>query len=114
MLVARQGEEIVGTMRLIEANQGLFGFRHFTPANVAVYLIGLAVSPQSRGRGVGRQLVDFATQAARDWPADALWLDTYDHAAGAGGFYEKCGFRRVGESFNQAALRYYEWRVGDE
>lgn len=114
MLVARRGTDIVGTVRLIEANQALFDFSTFTRASVALYVIGLAVLPRCRGQGVGRELMESAKAAARAWPAQALWLDTYEHAAGAGRFYEKCGFRKVGTGmFNRPLLGYYEWRVFD-
>jgi len=32
------------------------------------------------------------------WPADAVLLDAYDHPAGAGAFYTRCGFRHVGQT----------------
>jgi ribosomal protein S18 acetylase RimI-like enzyme len=80
--------------------------------DVAVYVIGLAVAPDCRGQGVGRELIEACKSAARRWPAQALWLDTYDHAAGAGLFYEKCGFRKVGRTvFKDAPLSFYEWHA---
>lgn len=114
VLVARRGEapeqRIVGTVRLMQANQVLFDYRAFTRAETALYVIGLAVSPQARGQGVGRELMESAKAAARAWPAQALWLDTYENAAGAGRFYLKCGFRKVGTStLHGSALSYYEW-----
>jgi len=112
VLVAREGERLLGTVRLLPANQALFDFSFFTPAACALYVIGLAVSPACRGRGVARALMESAKAAARKWPADALWLDTYDGAVGAAGFYEKCGFRRVGLTTRDGAgLVFYEWRV---
>jgi hypothetical protein len=32
------------------------------------------------------------------WPADAIRLDAYDHPAGAGTFYTRCGFLHVGQA----------------
>jgi hypothetical protein len=56
--------------------------------------------------------MESAKAAARFWPAQALWLDTYEHAAGAGRFYEKCGFTRVGAGAKPLAhLSFYEWHV---
>ncbi len=112
MLVARRGEEIVGTVRLIRANPMLLDASAFTPVGVALYLIGLAVEPQARAQGIGRELVETCKRIARSWPAQALWLDTYATAAGAGRFYEKCGFRQVGPTmFKDAPMRFYEWRT---
>lgn len=113
MLVARRGAEIVGTVRLIRANPLLLDAQAFTPVGVALYLIGLAVAPLVRGQGIGRELVETCKEVARSWPAQALWLDCYDTVAGAGPFYEKCGFRQVGPVvFKDAPLRFYEWRTG--
>jgi ribosomal protein S18 acetylase RimI-like enzyme len=68
------------------------------------------VAPLARGRGIGRALMESAKEAARVTPMDALWLDVYDHVAGAGSFYEKCGFRKVGKvSHQQTVLIGYEW-----
>lgn len=112
MLVARRDEEIVGTVRLMQANQALYDHHAFTPAAIALYVIGLAVAPQARAQGVGRELMESAKAAARFWPAQALWLDTYEHEAGAGRFYEKCGFRLAGSgALNGSPLSYYEWRL---
>jgi GNAT superfamily N-acetyltransferase len=112
MLVARRDDEIVGTVRLMQANQAVFDFRMFTPAKVALYVIGLAVAPHARAQGVGRELMESAKSAARFWPAEALWLDTYEHEAGAGRFYEKCGFRRAGSgTLEGPPLGFYEWRA---
>ncbi|HUQ09215.1 MAG TPA: GNAT family N-acetyltransferase [Steroidobacteraceae bacterium] len=112
MLVARRDDEIVGTVRLMQADQTLYDYRAFTPATVALYVIGLAVAPHAHGQGVGRELMESAKAAARFWPAEALWLDTYESAAGAGRFYEKCGFRKVGaQRLNGSPLTYYEWRA---
>ena len=46
---------------------------------------------------------------AAAWPADAIRLDAYDHAAGAGPFYAKCGFRERGRVvYRGNPLAYYE------
>jgi ribosomal protein S18 acetylase RimI-like enzyme len=116
MLVARNGTEIVGTVRLIRANPLLLDASAFTPVGVALYLIGLAVAPRHRSQGVGRALVDACKAIACAWPAQALWLDAYEHPAGAGGFYVRCGFRKVGLTLFKDApqahhLSFYEWRT---
>ena len=112
VLVARLQEKLVGTVRLIEANPALLDASRFTPVRTALYVIGLAVAVDCRGQGVGRELMEVCKATARSWPAQALWLDTYEHAAGAGRFYEKCGFRKVGVSaLLDGQLGYYEWGV---
>jgi GNAT superfamily N-acetyltransferase len=113
VLVARRGTEIIGTVRLARALPWAIDSSCFAPVSKALYVLGLAVSPHCRGMGVGRQLMDAAKDAARAWPAEALWLDAYDHSAGAGPFYMECGFRRVGRTqYREVPLIYYEWLAG--
>jgi ribosomal protein S18 acetylase RimI-like enzyme len=113
VLVARRDAKVVGTVRLAAARPLAFDSAAFTPVNQALYVLGLAVAPQMRNQGLGRALMDAAKEAASSSGVDALWLDAYDHAAGAGPFYEKCGFRHVGRTtLNDQPLFYYEWLAG--
>jgi hypothetical protein len=51
-------------------------------------------------------------ETARSRDAQALWLDAYEHAAGAGPFYVKCGFRKVGHTAQaEVPLCFFEWLV---
>lgn len=110
MLVARRDAEIVGTVRLTTAQQWAIDASCFSPAKTALYVLGLAVSPQARGEGIGQQLMRAAKESVHAWPADAAWLDAYDDAAGAGAFYIRCGFREVARTtFGLIPLIYYEW-----
>lgn len=112
VLVARREGEIIGTVRLVPALPALFDSSAFTPVERPWYVLGLAVSPTVRGAGVGRQLMEAAKEAAQARGAQALWLDAYDHIAGAGPFYQKCGFRRVGRTeSHEVPLFYFEWLV---
>ena len=73
-------------------------------------MLGLAVAPHCRGAGIGRQLMEAAKEAARARGAQALWLDAYEHRAGAGGFYAKCGFKMVGRTHLRGLpLLWFEW-----
>ena len=110
VLVARRETEIVGTVRLTTAKPWAIDSSCFTPVKSAFYVLGLAVAPEARGQDVGRDLMEAAKNAARLWPIEALWLDAYDHSAGAGHFYQKCGFRKVGRTqYREVPLIYYEW-----
>lgn len=110
VLVARQGAELVGTVRLVRALPGVIDSSSFTVVANPWYVLGLAVAPERQGQGVGRQLMDAAKQAALARGAQALWLDAYEHQAGAGPFYMKCGFSRVGRTAHgQVPLIYFEW-----
>jgi GNAT superfamily N-acetyltransferase len=113
MLVARRDSRVVGTVRLARADPTTFDSERFTKVRTALYVLGLAVAPEWRKQGIGRELMDAAKQEVRSRPADALWLDAYDSDAGAGPFYLRCGFRCVGPGNRKdLALMYYEWLPG--
>lgn len=57
-------------------------------------LLGVYVDPGYAGRGIGRMLLDAVEARARNEGLDVL---TVFAALNAAGFYEACGFRRVGE-----------------
>ena len=115
VLVARRDGQLVGTVRLITARPWAIDSSCFTPVKSALYVLGLAVAPEARGQGVGRDLMEAAKDAARSWPIEALWLDAYDHIAGVGPFYLKCGFRKVGRTqYREVPLIYYEWLASQE
>ena len=115
VLVARGDSAIIGTVRLAKALPWAIDSGGFTPVATALYVLGLAVAAEARGQGIGRELMEATKEAARSWPAEALWLDAYDHTAGAGPFYVECGFRKVGPSTRgEVPLTYYEWLVCQE
>jgi GNAT superfamily N-acetyltransferase len=115
VLVARRGSEIIGTVRLTRALPWAIDSSAFTPVATALYVLGLAVAPEARGKGVGRLLMDAAKATARSESMQAVWLDAYEHRAGAGPFYVKCGFREVGRTkHREIPLMYYEWLSGSD
>lgn len=93
--VARRGKRIVGSFRLATMKPWAIDRTKFPPARKPLYLTGMVVDPRAQGQGIGRSCVERMIEAARAWPADAIRLDAYDHAAGAGEFYARCGFREV-------------------
>jgi predicted N-acetyltransferase YhbS len=109
VLVARRDAGIVGTVRLEAKKPWAIDVSYFTAVAKAVYLHDLAVAPREHGKGVGTLLVEEAKALARAWPSETIRLDAYDHAAGAGPFYAKCGFREVGRmSYRGVPLIYFE------
>ena len=69
----------------------------------------MAVAPELQRQGIGKRCVAAAMEIARAWPADAIFLDAYDAAAGAGEFYRRCDFREVGRApYRGAPLIYFE------
>lgn len=49
------------------------------------------------GQGLGRALLGTVVDAATEWGADVLWLGVWEKNSRAIAFYEKNGFREVGE-----------------
>ena len=109
VLVARRMAEVIGTVRLEAKKPWAIDVRYFVGVPKAVYLHDLAVAPLAQGNGVGRLLVEAAKDVARAWPSNAIRLDAYDHSAGAGTFYAKCGFHEVGKvTYRGVPIVYFE------
>jgi GNAT superfamily N-acetyltransferase len=109
VIVARQGDEIVGTFRLATKKPWAIDTKYFSKCDRPLYLLAMAIRPKLQRQGLGLRCLEEAVRIARAWPADAIRLDAYDAAAGAGGFYERCGCRERGRvTYRSAPLIYYE------
>ena len=108
-VIARSNRRIAGTLRLARKKPWAIDIAYFTEAERPLYLTGMAVCPELQGKGIGRLLLKEAEAVARAWPADAIRLDAFDAAAGAGAFYAKCGFREVARvTYKKSPLVYFE------
>jgi GNAT superfamily N-acetyltransferase len=115
VFVARRRGSIVATLRLATKKPWAIDPAYFAKVPRCLYLTDMAVAPDFQRRGIGRECMADAARIARLWPADAIRLDAYDAAAGAGPFYEKCGLREVGRAvYRQSPLIYYELMVRAE
>ena len=109
VLAIRDRNDIVGTLTLQTRKPWSIDVSYFTPCQRPLYLINMAVRPDRQRQGVGSLLLAEALTMARSFPADAIRLDAYDSAAGAGDFYRKCGYRQVGGmAFRGVPLLYFE------
>jgi len=109
LIVARDGDVVVGTLTLATKKPWAIDVQYFTPVSKALYLTGMAVDPSRQKSGIGSRLLIEAVGIARAWPAHAIRLDAYDAAAGAGEFYAKCGFDQRGRAiYRGTPLIYYE------
>lgn len=114
VLVARSGDAITGTLVLATKKPWAIDVSYFTAVPKAIYLHSMAVAPEMQRQGIGRMLLDEARRVARAWPGQAIRLDAYDAAAGAGAFYSKCGFREVGRVvYRGTPLVYFEALLGE-
>ncbi len=107
--VGRNGKRILTVVRLATKKPWAIDVSYFTPVKRPLYLTGMVVSVAQQGQGLGRLALEDARAVATAWPADAIRLDAYDHEAGAGPFYVKCGFRERGRVVHKGdPLVYYE------
>lgn len=57
----------------------------------------LATAPDTQGKGIGRQMVEFCIQYAKDKGYKGIRLDVVPDNIPARRLYEKCGFKYVGD-----------------
>ena len=107
--VGRAGKRILTVLRLATKKPWAIDVSYVTPVKRPLYLTGMSVAMAHQGQGLGRLALDDAIAVAREWPADAIRLDAFDADAGAGAFYDKCGFRERGRVLYKGdPLVYYE------
>lgn len=83
IFMAYAGSEAVGCVALIPMRDGVYE------------LSKMAVSPQLRGRGLGRRLLHHAIAQARSLGAKSLFLGSNTRLKDAIHLYESAGFRHV-------------------
>jgi GNAT superfamily N-acetyltransferase len=100
---------LIATLTISRRKPWSIDEKYFTSVQRPLYLTAMAVAPQWQGKGVGRRCIEEAKAICEKWPADAIRLDAYDAAAGAGEFYRTCGFREVGRtSYRKTPVIYFE------
>jgi GNAT superfamily N-acetyltransferase len=109
VFIARDRRKTIATLTLSTRKPWAIDTKYFSASKRPLYLTSMEVSPGRQRQGIGRLCLEEACRIAREWPADAIRLDAYDIAAGAGDFYRKCGFREVGRvTYRRAPLIYFE------
>ena len=81
--VAADGDVVVGCAALIRFGDGVFE------------LSKMAVSPHTRGQGVGRRLLGYVIEQARAMGAHTVFLGSSTRLKNAVHLYESLGFRHV-------------------
>jgi GNAT superfamily N-acetyltransferase len=100
---------LIASLRLCTKKPWAIDTRYFSACSAPVYLTDMAVTPTLQRRGLGRLCLQEASRLGREWPADAIRLDAFDAAAGAGEFYRKCGYAEVGRvTYRSTPLIYFE------
>jgi GNAT superfamily N-acetyltransferase len=110
IFVALHRGDIVASLKLATKKPWAIDLKYFSKAKHPLYLTSMAVAPELQRQGLGRACFAEAAKIARRAKADAIFLDAWDHpAAGAGGFYAKCGCRETGRTkYRGVPLIYYE------
>lgn len=112
VFVMRRRDELIATLCLATRKPWAIDTTYFTACKRPLYLTDMAVAPSSQRRGIGGRCVEEVRKVARACSADAIRLDAYDAAAGAGPFYAKCGFREVGRvTYRGTPLVYFEMLI---
>jgi GNAT superfamily N-acetyltransferase len=110
--LARQHGKLIAMLALGTKKPWAIDRKYFSKCDRPLYLTDMAVAPELQRQGIGRLCVEAAKKIAKEWPANAIFLDAYDAKAGAGEFYRKCGFREVGRaSYRGVPLVYFEMFV---
>jgi GNAT superfamily N-acetyltransferase len=109
VFIARDGRTIIGTLELATKKPWAIDRSYFTDCDRPLYLTAMAVEPDRQRHGTGRAMLEDVKRVVQAWPGDAIRLDAYDLAGGAGEFYAKCGYREMGRvTYRGAPLIYYE------
>ena len=110
ILVVTRSGRIVGLVSMGTKKPWAIDLEYFSPVSKALYLHSVNVHPTLQRSGIGRQLMERVKQLAKEWPVDAIRLDAYDGPSGAGPFYKKCGFEKLGHAvYRTVPLIYYEY-----
>ncbi|HUP12711.1 MAG TPA: GNAT family N-acetyltransferase [Niastella sp.] len=112
VLIAKVDDKVVGTVRLSSSRPWIIDPAYFTPVSRPIYLVDMAVRPGYQRIGVGKTLIEQAKAMAAALTGDSIRLDAYEGIAGAGGFYEKCGFTEMGHIlYKKVPHVYFEWLI---
>jgi GNAT superfamily N-acetyltransferase len=109
VLVAKDSDQIVGTLCLQTKKPWAIDVTRFTKVLLPLYLVDMAVDPDWQRKGIGTYMLREVKSYVAAWPAQAIRLDAYDAAAGAGDFYLKCGYTERGHIvYKENPLIYFE------
>jgi ribosomal protein S18 acetylase RimI-like enzyme len=95
--IAEAGGQVVGCITLYERGDGLARLGH------------LVLTPESRGSGAGRRLVETVLEAARAAGYDRLELGTFSDLRPAIALYHSVGFQKVSGERTVKWGRELEW-----
>lgn len=92
LIAAYEDDQMLGCCMLVKENPQTVRLRQ------------MAVINDLQGKGIGRALMQFAENLARDRGYKKITMHARKHAQG---FYEKMGYRKVGEEFLEITIPHY-------
>jgi ribosomal protein S18 acetylase RimI-like enzyme len=92
LIAAFEEERILGCCMLVEEKPGIARLRQ------------MAVLNDLQGKGIGRALMNFAENIARDRGFKHIRMHARSNAVG---FYEKVGYRTIGEQFMEVTIPHF-------
>jgi predicted GNAT family N-acyltransferase len=93
LIGAFEDDNILGCCMLVEEKPDMVKLRQMAVLNVL------------QGKGIGRALMQFAENLARDHGYKVLTMHARKNAIG---FYEKMGYKVKGEEFHEVSIAHYE------
>jgi GNAT superfamily N-acetyltransferase len=107
--VVKRNDCVIATLILSTKKPWAIDKKYFASAKQPLYLTAMAVAPNWQRKGIGQLCLKAGLKKCKQDGADTIRLDAYDAPAGAGPFYQKCGFVEVGRaSYRNTPLIYYE------
>lgn len=95
--------------RLVFEGDRFIGLGLMSRRGQASRMAALAITPQARGQGLGKYLVDVLVQAAKDRGERAMWLEVISQNTAAVKLYEGAGFEKqrklIGFSVSKPAVK---------
>jgi ribosomal protein S18 acetylase RimI-like enzyme len=97
LLALDTGESLAGYAHLKVGTRPASGALPNVSTKRTVEIARLYADRRWHGRGLGGLLMDSCLAAGREWGAELVWLGVWERNARAIAFYQKHGFRVVGE-----------------
>lgn len=105
------GLTLVGTFTIDRVMPYFYDRKWFKKVGVNGFCTvrSMAIDPAHQKKGIGREIMKGIELLARRNRLKSIRLDAYAGPAGAGGFYEKCGYKKVHKGkFRKIELEYFE------
>lgn len=92
LIAAYEDDHMLGCCMLVEEEPGTVRLRQ------------MAVANPLQGKGIGRVMIQFAENLARDRGYRRITMHARKNALG---FYEKMGYKKIGEEFQEITIPHY-------